>query len=198
MARSALARDPLRDQSGIRSRARAISDICPDGHQAAAADAEDRVDRARRVADWKLRRGSRRRVHEVELVDAADRHRQEKERQRAAARTSPSASSVALEGLLPLRRRRRVRQVKQYRRPSRRPGSRSDSETRRPCRPPAPPAWTAASLARPACAAGAATGPSIPTAIQPIVPHTRTRPKSRSRSGRWWKASEFVSGSVGA
>ena len=32
-----------------------------------------------------------------------------------------------------------------------------------------------------------------PTAIHPTVPHTRTRPKSRSRSARWWNESEFVS-----
>ena len=37
-----------------------------------------------------------------------------------------------------------------------------------------------------------------PTTIQPNVPHTRTRPKSRSMSGTWWNEREFVSESVGA
>ena len=39
---------------------------------------------------------------------------------------------------------------------------------------------------------------AIPTTIHPTVPHTRILPKSRSLSSRWWNASEFVSGSVGA
>ena len=38
----------------------------------------------------------------------------------------------------------------------------------------------------------------MPTAIQPMVPHTRTGPKSWSRFGRWANASELVSAIVGA
>ncbi len=41
------------------------------------------------------------------------------------------------------------------------------------------------------------TPSSRPTAIQPMVPQTRTRPNSPSAAGMWWKQMELVRASVG-